>query len=101
MVVACIDFLGPSTLEFGAETDTGSKPLTNGNIETERGAINTERVLVAALFLRGVSSSRLNTCTYEPVCPERVCSNAVLLGRSNSVLCHSTCGKTNKCKRNH
>ena len=90
VVIAGINLLCPSTLELRTKTNTRRKPFTNGNIETERGAVNAERVLVAALFLRGVSGIGFNTCTYEPVCPERVGCDTILLSRSNGVLCHSS-----------
>ena len=59
-----------------AETEARSEPLTNGYV-------NTVRTSVMPVFLEETSLVRIlnchvNTNLYEPVAPERICSNSVL-----------------------
>ena len=76
--------LGIPSLQFGTETDTRSKPLTESNCATPRGTVASKETIVVttikatAMLLVRNPRIEITTDLNEPVTPERVCSYAVL-----------------------
>ena len=75
--------LTPDTLSFQTETETRSKPLTNGDSYAWIRTIALEWALRDStntyMLLTGIPSIPVCTCLYKPIAPKRVCSNTVLL----------------------
>ena len=102
MVLRGVHLLAPDAFELGAKTDAGSEPLAHCYVKTERATLGAERIFVHAMLLRAVEGVSIHTNAYEPVSPEGVGCNTVLLNRHFSVLCHSgSGGEAHKSQGNH
>ena len=76
-----LDLTAPEAAQAGTETDARSEPLTDGHGQADggTGAVEEAGLVVKALLLVGVEHVIADIGGHEPVAPERVGQDAVLV----------------------